>query len=249
MSNVKQLYPKQRPGINWVYIGLIFLLLIAILSSCSTTSKNKSSYKAKSETTLEEKRGIDTSSSIKADLQQQIKSNYNAGIVEESDFQKEFSIDFDFGNGSADDYTKTDTVITGTKIKTSGHGTVKLNTDGSIEVSGKIKNASYKETGKIKKQDSSSVTTITNTNLQVVEEKKGIDTTAKKATDKTETVATTKNKKTNSYWRWLLLLIIPVIWVGGWWFGLWPLLPKRKKRDPEYPVKYTNYQPPKPPIT
>lgn len=247
MSTVKQLYPKQRPGINWVYIGLLALLVIAILSSCSTTIKNKSSFQQKTEAKNEEKKGIDTSASKKTDLQQQQKAESTAGSSEENEVKKEFNIDFDFGNGSAEDYTKTDTVIGGTKIKTTGPGTVKFNADGSIEATGKIKNASYKETGKTKKQDTSTSIITSTSHLQVVDQKNGIDTTYKKATEVTTITAKNKEVHRTSYWGYLWFLLIPAVWVGGWWLGLWPLIPKRRKRD-EYPVKYTNYEPPKPPV-
>jgi len=81
-----------------------------------------------------------------------------------------------YGIDTADDYITTakDTTLSGVKITTTGPGTVKLNPDGSIEATGNIRNARYNETGKTKKQDSSTTKTSTDTQLQVTDQKKGM---------------------------------------------------------------------------
>ena len=160
---------KESKNIFFAY--LLLLICIILLASCSVTKKNKSNYKATSETTVAEKKGIDTSASKKTDLQQETKSDSSAVNQEETETNKELNIDF--GNGSAEDYTGglKDTVLYGVKVTTTGPGTVKLNKDGSIEATGNIKNARYKETGKTKKQDSTWQTNTTKTALKVTDQK------------------------------------------------------------------------------
>lgn len=204
---------------------ITLLTIIAILASCSVTTKNKSSFKEKSEITAEEKKGIDTSASKKADLHQEEKSDSSTGSSEESESKKELNINF--GNGSAEDFTK-DTVISGVKITTTGQGTVKINTDGSIEATGNIKNARYKETGKTKKQDSTRETTTTKTDLQVNDQRNGIDTSQNKTAEIITIDAWNKEKETTSYWGWLwLALIVGATVYVCWRFGVLKLLLKR----------------------
>jgi len=211
---------------------ITLLTIVAILASCSVTKKNKSTYKAKSETTAEEKKGIDTTETTKTDLQQQIKSDSSTGSQEETESQKELSINF--GNGSAEDFTK-DTVLSGVKITTTGPGTVKLNTDGSIEATGNIKNARYKESGKTKRQDSARAATTINTNLQVTDQKKGIDTTQSNAHQVVSIDAQTKEKETTSYWGWLwLALIVAAAVYVCWRFGIFKWFAVLFTKDHEY---------------
>jgi len=229
------------------FVALLLIIAIIILSSCGTTSKTKSSYKEKTEISTEEKKGIDTGTVKKTDLQQQSQTETNTGSTEDTETKKEFNVDF--GNGTADDFAaiKTDTTVNGIRIKTTGPGTVKLNADGSIEATGNIKNASYKETGKTKKQDSARTKATINTSLQVVEEKKGIDTSAKKATQKTDIAATNRTVVTTGPTLWgkikifFLTALVIALLIIGWRLGWWQLLYgfiirffvlfKRKRKD------------------
>lgn len=230
-----------------------WIIIIAIFCSCSTTSKNKSSYKSKTDTAIDEKKGIDTSAQFKADLQQKNETETTTGSKTDTDILKELNIDF--GNGTDEDYTgiKKDTSVAGIKITTTGPGTIKLNIDGSVEATGNIKKASYKETGKIKKQDSSRKKEISNTQQQVTNQKKGIDTSAKKTQTTTQVVIKQKDVQRTSYWGWLWLGLITAAVIGvGWYFGWWRwffAFIRRTKNKNEYRVKYSKYQPPKPPTS
>lgn len=239
-----------------------WIIIIAILASCSTTSKNKSSYAAKTEIQLEEKKGIDTTTSKKTDIQHERTSQAKATSVEEAETHKELNIDF--GNGSAEDYTRDTIIDTGiefgsnkisgeryVKVITKGPGTVKLNTDGSIEATGQIRSARYKETGKSKKQDSSSNNSTAKTHLQVTDQKNGIDTGSKKVSEKTEVVIRSKEIERTNYWGWLwLAIIIAAGTYVSWRLGLFKWVVGLFKRDKKggASINYSNYEPPKPPI-
>lgn len=239
---------KSLKNIAWFIMLIIACMLV--LASCATSDKTKSRYKKKTVVDTEQKKGIDTSKVSATNLQQQAKTETSTGSAEEAESSKEFNIEFNLGgNGTAEDYTgKTlDTIVHGTKIKTNDAASIKFNPDGSFETKGNIKNINYKETGSKKKRDSSHTINTTDTKLAITDAKKGIDTSTSKGKITTEITSINKHKETTSYWGWLWFLLIPVVWLLGWYFGLWPLLPKRKKKE-EYPVKYTNYEPPKPPI-
>lgn len=107
-----------------------------------------------------------------------------------------------------------------------------------------IKKTTIKETG-IKKEKQT-VVADTYDSLKLVTTNE-VDVKKETATDLHKTISTKdKQVERTSYWGWLWFLLIPVVWVGGWYFGLWPLIPKRRKKE-EYPVKYEDYNPPKPP--
>lgn len=241
---------NHKPGMpHWLVLVIVPIIAMVIFSSCGTTNKTRSSHKEKTEFNTEEKKGIDTTAKTEADILQQLNKETSAGSLEETETNKELNIEFNNnGNGTAEDYTKKplDTVINGTKIKTNDASSIKVNPDGSIEAKGNIKNVNYKETGKAKRQDSARTKEQVNTNIKVIDEKKGVDTTAKKASGKTE--VSTKNKtvvtKGPGLWQkirlvfWIFVLVALVLYglYKGWWFALadwirkiWAVIKKRRR--------------------
>lgn len=195
---------------------IISILVIAAILYSCSTTHKSKSY---SKSTVDSSSVVKIDSNVvkKIDSVSVKKDNTVTTVEKEDDYTKETVIEFDSTTRSSTPAADYFPAIRKITIKEKG-----------IKKEKQIIAANTIDSSQVTKNETLDLTKTVNTDVK-----------------KTEVV---KNKvvKRTSYWGWLWFLLIPVVWLAGWWLGLWPLIPKRKKKD-DYPVKYNNYNPPKPP--
>lgn len=217
------------------YIQHIITLaaIAAVLASCSTSRKTKSVFKSTT----------DSSSVVKID------SNVNR-VIDSTTVKKDNTITT---TETEDNYTKETIFEFDTSFKWVDTLNDQPKRSGWVVADDyfpPIKKITIRETG-IKKER---VKTVANKiDSTTVAKKETVDLT-KSVNTETHKTTSIKNKevKRTSYWGWLWIgLICAAVFAVGWYFGWWPWLIafiRRTRNKEEYPVKYTNYQPPKPPV-
>lgn len=192
MSKVINMNHRPQSKINLVYIGLLLLLIIAILASCSTTSKTKSVTRSTTDSVSTTK--VD-SSVLKATETTAVKKDNSVTTTEtEDNYTKETVIEFD--TAKAVEFDTLDIPRIGGSAAA----------DYFPPNFNRVKKITIRETGikkekvnqVINKQDSTKTTSAEKTDLV-----KSISTDL----HKTETVKN-KEKETTSYWGWLWLALI-----------------------------------------
>lgn len=219
---------------------LFFVVIIVLLSSCSTTRKIKSVVKSTTDSSSVVK--IDSNITRTIDSTTVKKDNTVTTTETEDDYKKEIIIEFDTSFKWVD--------TSNTQPKRSGWVV-------ADDYFPPIKKITIRETG-VKKEKT--VTVANKIDSTTIAKKETVDLT-KSVNTETHKTTIEKNKevKRTSYWGWLWIGLICLAcavvfafgWYYGWYYGWWRwlfALFKRKNKD-EYPVKYTNYQPPKPPVT
>lgn len=213
---------KETTKLLWLYI--LFICIVALLASCSTTKKIKSVKRS----------SVDSSSITKID------SVINR-VIDSVKVKKDNTVTL---TEKQDDYKK-ETVI-------EYNGLTRKQVDSMIRA-GRPEAVDYfpvrvtiKETG-TRKERAAVVADTYDSSRIVNNEKQELTKTVKTDLDKTETVKE-KDVKKKSYWGWLWIGlagggIVALYLVGkyyGWW--KWIIALFKRRRDEDYPVRYTNYK-------
>lgn len=219
MNNIQPIIPPKFFNPKFNKVALIAIIIIFIwLTSCSSSKKIKTS------SVIEEKgtvvATVDSSVTKKSDSTHVKKDNTVTTTETEGTYTKKTT-------------KKYEPVPTGTKPE----DYFPVLKEEIIEESGTTKN---KKTEEKNTYDSTSV----KKEYLIVTTKTIVVTTYKKA------VLKNKEVKRTSYTGLIIWVVVGILLgIAGWYFGWWKWLFAfvRRKKEDQYPVKYTKYQPPKPP--
>lgn len=226
-----------------------FLLIIAALAVASCSAVKRTQHKTEIEQSSQVAKGIDTSSKVKVETHKTTDQEATTGSQLKEQVHKELTVDFigPLNSGvNANDYV--DTTIGGTRISANGPlSSITLSPSGAITIQGKVKSATYKETGSREKRDTATAKASTEENTATVTENRGIDTTKAESVTKITDTDTKKVKIGSPAAIWVPvlfggLILLYLAWRFGW------LRKKRKADDKDdNSLSKMTYSPPPPP--